>query len=731
MTTVNTTTITGFIVLPNDTIRERSSVIFTMTGFDTDADDNATVVSVPVEAQIGSDGAISIDLWPNPEGVRTTFYRVTFSIYNGIKPILVDGGLIEVPITGGPYDLNDLLPIAPPSGATVDEYIAQLAAAVTAAGASATSAENALNAIETIGLNRDELVRNIPYLDSIVDSTLYSSFPVLATIPGRIGVLYHRGRNHGQSDDEAVCLPQTASGAGNLTINGNEASGGSVSVPAETQVRITSTGDDTGVTFTITGSLNGSPVTIVSPGANAGTINVTGLIDSISQVAVSGATAGNVSIGLLRLPSDIIFKYSDDGGFTWSSGFAVGDGQTAGLYRYYYPTLGVTRTGEFIALYQQVDITTGAFSPKYRTSADGVTWSAEMDMLVTGATTTTFALYGQIKTTPSGRLVASGYLGVDNYIFISDDDGQNWNSVITRVESGFTHSEAATAIVDEQRWIQLIRIDNANGTLVQVKTEDGGLTWTDQGQMNMPVSGGYKSHDVQVVTINGARHFVLACMARNAGTQPPNPGTIFARWGRVEDVFDDATTWFDYEETLVSGLATFPRDGYPSLYLHPNGEALMAFHEESGVRTSTVRTEAIALDEVIRGAEQWESWTPIIEGTSGGSQPSYSAQSGRFVRDGRKVKATFNVVVSGAISVSGTLRVGGLPFTIDAPVPDIGSPARLVNKVVAVDAPFVQAVNNTSQLEIRHQTSTSNSPVVSTEVTNNFQIIGTCEFFAK
>lgn len=145
--TVNTTTINGFIVLPDDTVREKSSVIFTMTGFDTDADDNATVVPIPRDAPIASDGSIDIDLWPNPEGVRTTFYRVTFSIYNGNKPYLVDGGLIDVPVSGGPYDLNDLLPIAPPQGATVEEYIAQLAASVAAAESAADRAEDAADGV--------------------------------------------------------------------------------------------------------------------------------------------------------------------------------------------------------------------------------------------------------------------------------------------------------------------------------------------------------------------------------------------------------------------------------------------------------------------------------------------------------------------------------------------------------------------------------------------------------
>lgn len=107
--TVNTTNVTGFIVLPNDTVRAGSKVIFTMTGFDTDAVDNATVMPIPVEADIAADGSIDVDLWPNPDGVRSRQYKVTFSIYNGNRPILIDGGVIYVPATGGPYDLNDLL----------------------------------------------------------------------------------------------------------------------------------------------------------------------------------------------------------------------------------------------------------------------------------------------------------------------------------------------------------------------------------------------------------------------------------------------------------------------------------------------------------------------------------------------------------------------------------------------------------------------------------------------
>ena len=137
---IGRTKINGDVFLPTGSVQEKSYVIFEMTGFDTDAADDAVVVTLPIRTPIAADGSIEVDLWPNPEGVRTTFYRVTFEIYNGVKAHLIDGGKIEVPVAGGPYALNDLLPIAPPQGATVSEYIAQLAAAVAASAASAASA---------------------------------------------------------------------------------------------------------------------------------------------------------------------------------------------------------------------------------------------------------------------------------------------------------------------------------------------------------------------------------------------------------------------------------------------------------------------------------------------------------------------------------------------------------------------------------------------------------------
>jgi hypothetical protein len=142
------TNIIGRIALPDDTNPVNSVVRFVMTGFDTDDTENATIIQIPIDAAIDALGDIDVDLWPNPLGVRSTFYATYVRIPDGNTNDVINVyvGQISVPSTGGPYDLNDLLPIAPPAGADVADYIAQLAAAVALAqsatgGAFADAAE--------------------------------------------------------------------------------------------------------------------------------------------------------------------------------------------------------------------------------------------------------------------------------------------------------------------------------------------------------------------------------------------------------------------------------------------------------------------------------------------------------------------------------------------------------------------------------------------------------------
>ena len=64
---------------------------------------------------------------------------------------------------------------------------------------------------------------------------------------------------------------------------------------------ITSAGDDSGITFTVTGikvgDLTNSVATEVITGANAGTVSSSNYYARVDSIVASGASAGNVKIG--------------------------------------------------------------------------------------------------------------------------------------------------------------------------------------------------------------------------------------------------------------------------------------------------------------------------------------------------------------------------------------------------------------------------------------------------
>ena len=86
-------------------------------------------------------------------------------------------------------------------------------------------------------------------------------------------------------------------GAGALTLLTQDAGPNGVGY----KVRITSVGDDRGITFTIVGikvgDLTGKFTTEVVTGANASTADSTNFFAYIESITASGASAGNVSIG--------------------------------------------------------------------------------------------------------------------------------------------------------------------------------------------------------------------------------------------------------------------------------------------------------------------------------------------------------------------------------------------------------------------------------------------------
>ncbi len=129
-----------------------------------------------------------------------------------------------------------------------------------------------------------------------------------------------------------ICASQTPSGAGSLTLNGSAVIGGVGHVPGPPiprRIYVTSAGDDTGVTFTIIGtlySLGGLPVAVSETvtGADTGTISTTKVFNTVTSVSVSGATAAAVTVGtngfatLDAARHVIITSGADDTGITFT-----------------------------------------------------------------------------------------------------------------------------------------------------------------------------------------------------------------------------------------------------------------------------------------------------------------------------------------------------------------------------------------------------------------------------
>lgn len=102
-----------------------------------------------------------------------------------------------------------------------------------------------------------------------------------------------------------VAAVQTVSGATALTLNGTLVTGGVAYIrqPGGRQVYITSSGDDSGITFAIVGTIT-SPTGITFyqsqtvTGANASTVCSSKYFSSVVSITTSGSAAANVSAGM-------------------------------------------------------------------------------------------------------------------------------------------------------------------------------------------------------------------------------------------------------------------------------------------------------------------------------------------------------------------------------------------------------------------------------------------------
>jgi len=127
------------------------------------------------------------------------------------------------------------------------------------------------------------------------------------------------------ADTDGICASQTTSAAANMnlngaltaTINGNSVYAPSVSGTAGTadgawarKIGITSDGDDSGITFTITGTdVNGKALSETVTGPNSTTVYSTNStaanFKTVTKIATSAATTGNITIGTAAVAADV------------------------------------------------------------------------------------------------------------------------------------------------------------------------------------------------------------------------------------------------------------------------------------------------------------------------------------------------------------------------------------------------------------------------------------------
>lgn len=99
------------------------------------------------------------------------------------------------------------------------------------------------------------------------------------------------------NDADGYAEAQTLGGAGAVTLDGALVSGGVGSSSSAQPVTITSVGNDSGVTFTITGTYGGLTYSEDLTGANASTATTTRVFDTVTSITADGATAADITAG--------------------------------------------------------------------------------------------------------------------------------------------------------------------------------------------------------------------------------------------------------------------------------------------------------------------------------------------------------------------------------------------------------------------------------------------------
>jgi len=114
-------------------------------------------------------------------------------------------------------------------------------------------------------------------------------------------------------DADGIAESQSLVGAGSLTLDGVLVAGGLATLDYARQISVTSAGNDSGITFTVTGTdYNDKALAETITGGNVAAVETTGYFKTVTDIAGSGATASTVTAGTVDEASSQIVPLNGD-----------------------------------------------------------------------------------------------------------------------------------------------------------------------------------------------------------------------------------------------------------------------------------------------------------------------------------------------------------------------------------------------------------------------------------
>lgn len=309
---------------------------------------------------------------------------------------------------------------------------------------------------------------------------------------------------------------------------------------------------------------------------------------------------------------DILARRSTDGGKTWGQPVTVAFG-TGGGKGFGDPVLLKANSGKLITLFVGgpglwSSTPTNPIRSYVSTSSDnGLTWTTPRDVTdqlfgagsldpIRSKWKASFFGSGQGLCTRSGRVMAVAAVsepdmgGLQNYVFYSDDEGENWNVSKRAIQGG-----------DEAKVVELNNGDilmssRAGGNRLWAKSKDGGVTWGAKNSWSQ-IWGNACNADIlrYTSTLDGYSKDRLLHTLPNA-----NDRRNVSMWIS----YDEGTTW-PTKKTICPGTSA-----YSSFTILPDG-TIGVYLEVDGDTPYTMMYVNFSLDWLTNGKDFYEAPTAV------------------------------------------------------------------------------------------------------------------------